>query len=404
MSDDRLATDARRELLENILPFWRAHAVDHRHGGFVAELSNDLRPRAGAAKGLILNARLLWTFSAVHGYTDRPEDTDMARRALEALTGRFHDASHGGYFWEIDPDGSVLDDSKKVYGQAFCVYAFSEYDRVFNDPDARRRAIELFRLIEAHAHDGEHGGYFEARGADWQPLADMRLSSKDMNAAKSMNNHLHLLEAYTNLVQIWPDGKVKQRLRELIELFCDRILTREGAHLHHFFDADWRLLSDSTTFGHDIEASWLLCEAAEELGDDGLMKRVTALAVNLAESVLREGVAPDGSLLYEARAGRIINEVRDWWPQAEAVVGFHNAWTLTGEARFRTAAERCWQYIQEHVVDRVHGEWFWRVRPDGSPDPHEPKVSAWKGPYHNGRCCIELIRRARGHGDPRKAP
>jgi mannobiose 2-epimerase len=396
-SDKELAASARRELLEDILPFWRRHTVDERRGGFIGQMSNDLHIQDDAPKGLILNARILWTFSAAYAYTQDDQDRALARRAYEYLTDHFLDREHGGYFWELDPGGAVRDDKKKIYGEAFCLYALAEYYRVFGDPRALEQAARLFELIEARAHDDRYGGYFEVLSRDWQPCADMRLSDKDMNEKKSMNNHLHVLEGYTNLLRVCRyQPQLDTRLRELIDLFRRHILNCRQTHLQHFFDEAWTPRSDSYTFGHDIEGSWLLCEAAETLGDHRLMTEVQSMAIRMARAVLVEGLDADGGLLYEARDGRIINPNKEWWPQAEAVVGFCSAWQLTGEDAFQEAAVRCWQFVQDHVVDHEHGEWFWCIRPDGTPDPTQPKVSLWKGPYHNGRCCLQIIHRTVG--------
>lgn len=290
----------------------------------------------------------------------------------------------------------MLDDKKKIYGEAFCLYALAEYYRVFGEAPALEQAAHIFDLIEAHAHDDQYGGYFEVMSRDWQPCEDMRLSDKDMNEKKSMNNHLHILEGYTNLLRVWPDRRLAGRLRELIDLFQGHIVNARQTHLQHFFDEQWNPRSDSYTFGHDIEGSWLLCEAAEVLGDQRLLAEVQSIAIRIARAVLTEGLDADGGLFYEGRDGRVINSNKEWWPQAEAVVGFYNAWQLTEDDAFREAALRCWQFIQSHVVDHRHGEWFWCIRSDGTPDPRQPKVSPWKCPYHNGRCCLEIIRRSVG--------
>jgi mannobiose 2-epimerase len=390
-----LAASVRRELLEDILPFWRRRTVDQRRGGFIGWMANDLRVRDDVPKGLILNARILWTFAAAYPYTQRDEDRALAQRAYEYLTRHFLDREHGGYFWELDASGAPLDDKKKVYGEAFCIYALAEYYRVFQESEALKQAVDVFDLIEAHARDGRYGGYFEVLSRDWQPCADMRLSDKDMNEKKSMNNHLHLLEAYTGLLAASREPRRADCLRDLIGIFRRHILNAERTHLQHFFDEAWTPKSDSYTFGHDIEGSWLLCEAAETLGDEHLLMEVRELAVRIARSVLGEGLDGAGGLFYEARNGQITNANKEWWPQAEAVVGFYSAWQLTGDETFRAAAVRCWQFIVDKVVDHEHGEWFWCLRPDGTPDPAQPKVSAWKGPYHNSRCCLEIIRRTR---------
>ncbi len=393
LSDEQLAAAVRRELLEDILPFWRRRTVDRQQGGFIGWMSNDLRIQEDAPKGLILNARILWTFSAAHAYTRRPEDRLLARRAYEYLTQRFLDQEHGGYFWELDPGGAVRDDKKKVYGEAFCIYTLAEYYRVFQEPAALQQAVAVFELIEAHARDRRYGGYFEVMSRDWQPCEDMRLSDKDMNEKKSMNNHLHVLEAYTGLLRVSPQPRLAARLRELVDIFRRHILNAEQTHFQHFFDEAWTPRSGSYTFGHDIEGSWLLCEAAEVLGDEHLLAEVRDLAVKMARSVLAEGLDIDGGLFYEGRDGRIINPNKEWWPQAEAVVGLYNAWQLTGDEAFRAAAARCWQFIADKVVDHECGEWFWCIRPDGTPDPAQPKVSPWKCPYHNSRCCLEIMKR-----------
>ena len=391
-SDRQFAQRARRELLEDILPFWRRLTVDERRGGFIGQMSNDLQVQEDAPKGLILNARILWTFSAAYAHTQDEQDRALARRAYDYLSQHFLDPEHGGYFWELAPDGTVRDDKKKVYGEAFCLYALAEYHRAFHEPQALEQAVRVFDLIEAHARDEHYGGYFEVMSRDWLPCTDMRLSDKDMNEKKSMNNHLHVLEGYTSLLRVWPQPGLAARLRELIGLFRRHILNAEQTHLQHFFDEAWTPRSGSYTFGHDIEGSWLLCEAAEALGDHRLREEAETVAVRMARAVLDEGLDSDGGLFYEGREGRIVNPNKEWWPQAEAVVGFLNAWQLTGDNAFRQAAVRCWQFIQERVVDHEHGEWFWCIRPDGTPDPAQPKVSAWKCPYHNGRCCLEIMR------------
>ncbi len=426
LSDKELAASARRELLEDILPFWRRRTVDERRGGFIGQMSNDLRVQEDAPKGLILNARILWTFSAAYAYTQDDQDRGLAHRAYEYLMDRFLDREQGGCFWELDPNGAVLDDKKKIYGEAFCLYALAEYYRVFGESQALDQATAIFDLIETHARDDRYGGYFEVMSRDWQPCEDMRLSDKDMNERKSMNNHLHILEGYTNLLralswrgrpgvegvppsdrgqdardtaqgQACPERRRRDALatslRDLIDIFRRHILNAEQTHLQHFFDDAWTPKSDSYTFGHDIEGSWLLCEAAEVLGDHRLVTEVQSVALRIARAVLAGGLDTDGGLFYEGRNGRITNADKEWWPQAEAVVGFYNAWQLTGENAFREAALVCWQFIQNRVVDHEQGEWFWCIRPDGTPDPSLPKVSPWKCPYHNGRCCLEVIRR-----------
>jgi len=384
-----------RELETNLLPFWRERSLDHRRGGFIGEMANDGTVREDAPRGLILNARLLWTFSALYRELGDERDLALARRALEALETAFHDREHGGYFWRTDAEGRPLDTSKKVYGQAFCIYALAELHRATGDAAAFDAATALLGLVDRHARDPRFGGWIEARARAWSEADDLRLSDKDMDVAKSMNTHLHLLEAVTNLHRARPSAATAERLAELLAIFDRHILGPDplDRHLRPFFDERWDVCSDSYTFGHDIEAAWLLSEAAEVLGDPPALEKATGWAIDLARTALAQGLGPDGGLAYEGRAGEVTNRDHDWWCQAEAVIGFWHAFSLTGEPAFAEASARSWSFIDRFLVDRVHGDWHWRVKADGEVDRAEPKVSEWKCPYHSVRMCLEMMRR-----------
>jgi mannobiose 2-epimerase len=395
MRNEELQREIADELENNLLPFWRERVFDDARGGFITEMAADGTVREDAPRSLILHSRLLWTFSALYRRFGEGRDIELARRALDILEGKFRDREYGGYFWRTDASGNPLDRTKKIYGQAFCIYALSEFHLATGEPAALEAATELFELIEAHARDPEFRGYIEARADDWSGVSDLRLSGKDMDAAKSMNTHLHLLEAYTNLLSAIIDPRVVMRLDELIGIFGRHIIRREtgGYRLDHFFDEAWTRLSDTRTYGHDIESAWLLCEAASVLGGEELRETIKLWAIELARSTVAEGLLVDGGLAYEGRGGTVINDDHDWWCQAEAVVGFWHAFELTQEAAFADAAVGVWKYIKRSMVDQVHGEWFWRVRADGTIDESEPKVSEWKGPYHSVRMCLEMLRR-----------
>ena len=321
---EKFSAQVSEHLFGQYLPFWCGPALDPINGGWMAWLSNDLKPDRTQPKGLIVNSRILWAFSAVHQVRPKPVYREMAERAFDFVMNKFWDNRHGGAFWGLDDSGKVIDDSKKTYGQAFYIYALTEFHRAFGNQPALNRAQELFELIERHAHDEKFGGYTEVCNRDWSEAgADARLSEKDMNEKKSMNNHLHVLEACTNLYRVWPEPRVAERLRELIELFLNRILDARTLHLHHFFNEQWQIRSDTYTFGHDIEASWLLCEAAEALGDVKLLARVRAVALQMATAVRDEGLGADGgkpvlpqkgaterSLTPGANAGR---RRKPWW-------------------------------------------------------------------------------------------
>jgi mannobiose 2-epimerase len=393
MDPQLLRRTVEAELHENLLPFWRQRSLDPSIAGFIAEMSNDGTVNVDAARGLILNSRLLWTFSELFSWRGEQIDLELAHRAHEYLERHFRDREHDGYRWRVTASGAPLDDEKKIYGQAFVIYALSAFARASGANDAAADASTLFDLIERHGRDREHGGYVETCRADWQPSPVQQLSPRDMVAPKSMNTHLHLLEAYTGLYRLSGDATVGRRLRALIEIFGHHIIDHRHGHLRHFFDSEWHPLSDCYTYGHDIEAAWLLCEAAHALGDRELAAAVDGWAMALARVTLDEGLDSDGALAYEGTDGRVIDPNRVWWCQAEAVVGFWQAFQLTGERRFRSAATGVWSFIERRVVDRSNGDWFWRILANGEVDPNEPKVSEWKGPYHSVRMCLEVLRR-----------
>jgi cellobiose epimerase len=380
-----------KELQCNLLPFWRERSPDSAGGGFVAEMANDGTLNTKAPKGLILNTRLLWTFSALYRELADERDLFLARRAYDYLSKYFYDREYGGYGWRVRPDGFVMDRSKKIYGQAFCIYALSEYYRATLNSEALRTATQVYELIERHAYDGDNGGYIEALAEDWAPAEDLRLSDKDMDVAKSMNNHLHILEAYTNLYRVWPVSIVAARLRELIHLFGSKMLTPSG-HFDLFFDEDWSVRSNSYTYGHDIEGAWLLYDAAEALKAEALQRKASEWAITIADAVGSEAVDQEGGLAYEGRGGTVINSDREWWPQAEGILGFWYSYRISEDKKYAKFAERLWAFIQRRVVDKAQGEWFWRVFADGSIDPKEPKISEWKDPYHGVRMCLQMRR------------
>jgi cellobiose epimerase len=395
MSPTAAADYARRiedDLRGNILPFWIGRVVDGDRRAFFGSLTNDLAVDRAAERGALLTTRILWTFSAAYARYRDPAYLAMADHASEDLRLHFHDGAHGGYWWSVAADGSVLRDRKQVYGQAFAVYALTEYHAATGRQGPLDQAIATYRLIEAHAK-ARHGGYLEAFGRAWEPIADMRLSGVDLNEPKSQNTHLHIMEAYTRLLVVWPDPGLRQVLRDLVEVMLDRIVDPASGHLGLFFAEDWTPRYDRISYGHDIEAAWLLTWAADILQDSELSARVHPLAVRIAEVTLAEGVDADGGVYNQGGPAGLTDTNKEWWPQAEAVVGFLNAYQLSGQERFLTAALRAWDFIELRLIDRRHGEWFRGVTRDGRVLDNELKVSFWKCPYHNGRTGLEATRR-----------
>ena len=390
---DDLQQRVEAELTTGILPFWLKYVIDDEYGGFRGQIANDLTIDRHAAKGLILNARILWTFSKAFSVYRDPAHLAAARRAYEYIAQFFWDNEFGGVYWMVDCEGRPLDTKKRIYGQAFAVYALAEYAHSSGDQEAVARAMHLVERIESASHDDVNGGYFETFERDWTEAADQRLSEVDMDEKKSMNTHLHLLEAYATLLRYREDTTVRFRLRELIEILLKHIIDPATHHFILFFDEQWHPRSEVISFGHDIEGSWLLCEAAEILGDPEVLRRVREAAVEMAQAVLDQGLDTDGGLLYEAGPTGIIDSDKHWWPQAEAVVGFLNACELTGREHFINAAGRSWAFIEAHIVDHEHGEWFWLVSQEGIPDATKDKVGPWKCPYHNSRTCFEVMER-----------
>jgi mannobiose 2-epimerase len=388
----------RRELTGNILPFWMRHTVDREHGGFYGAIDCDGQVDKQAPRASVINARILWTFSAAARILHDKACRETADWAYNYITDKFWDREYGGVYWMLDHLGNPISDRKQIYAQAFAAYGMAEYFRATGRVESLDCAKQLYRLIEEMSGEPLYGGYLEARARDWSALEDVRLSEKDLNSPKSMNTHLHILEAYTNLLRVWPDPTLRASLACLLELIMDRIVDNSTAHFKMFFDNKWTPLSDHVSFGHDIEGSWLIQEAAEVLGDPVLLDRARDLAVRMAQAVYDQGLDKDGSLFYEASEGRMVDPNKHWWAQAEAVVGFYNAWQVSGREHFRTAAYRVWKYIEDKIVDKVHGEWHAKLKPDGTPwkaedDADACLVGAWKCPYHNARVCFEMLER-----------
>ena len=385
-------------LENNILNFWLNNMVDNDNGGFYGQMTGEGVLKPMADKGGILNARILWSFSAAYRVlSKKPHASEKAQQYLEAATRakdyiieNFIDKEYGGTYWSLDYKGNPKDTKKQFYAIGFMIYGLSEYARATGDREALEYALNLFECIEEHSLDTEYNGYIEACTREWGEIADMRLSELDANFPKSQNTHLHIIEPYTNLYRclkemqesefcnyvpaigsVLPIGtvvdqeimlRVESALRNLIDIFTDKILNPETHHLDLFFDMDWtREAGALESYGHDIECSWLLHEAALVLGDDGY-----------------------------------VDTDRHWWVQAENVVGWINIYQYFGDESALQKALNGWQYIKDNLIDREGGEWFWSRDPERNINRKDDKAGFWKCPYHNSRMCLEIIEREIG--------
>jgi mannobiose 2-epimerase len=393
ISDKELREQIRKELIGNILPFWMKHPVDRVNEGFYGALSNNLQVHNDVPRSAILCARILWTYSTAYRRLGNKEYLEMAEWAYDYLCHKFMDQEYGGVFWSVNAQGQPVFDRKHHYAQAFAIYGLSEYYQATQNAASLKIAQELFHLLEEHAFDPLYGGYIEGSSRKWESLIDMRLSERDLNCRKSMNTLLHILEAYTNLLRAWPDAELKNQHRALIRIFMERVVDPASGHFKLFFDDTWNSLLEHISYGHDIEGSWLLLEAAEVQGDPSLKEDIRKTGLQIAEAVYRDGLEEDGSLPYEADVHGLVDDTKSWWVQAEAMVGFYNAYQVSGQEYFFRASQRSWEFIQIHLVDRKYGDWIKILHQDNSPDHTSFKVGPWECPYHHSRACFEMIER-----------
>lgn len=383
--------------------WWLANAIDNEHGGFVGEINFDGERVEGANKGIILNSRILWFFSEAAKTLQDIDPlgervrlyTQAAKLSFDYILKNFDDKTQGGTLWELDVNGRAVNDKKQTYAQSFCIYAFSAFYSLTGEQQALDKAFEYLALLEKHAVDPEFGGYIEAFTGDWQPISDLRLSDKDLNLPKSMNTHLHVLEAYAAIHRVAPNAETERALRYIIDIFDKHIINKQTDHLNLFFDMDWTDMSQAISFGHDIEASWLLFEALEILDDKSVSEAMLPSVLGLAKSCLTEAIGPQGQVIDEQElvSGKR-HEESYWWVQAEALVGFLNAYKLTGKDAYKAVANKIWAFIESCHIDAQAGEWHWTATIDQHKASANPtyKAGFWKAPYHNGRSMMECLK------------
>ncbi len=391
MNISKLKKEFEFELTDNILRYWVNEVYDPQRKTFFGRITFEGKKFADAPLSAVMVTRILWTFSAAYHLFPTAVNRKMAETAYNLIKTWFIDKQNGGIYWSIFPDGKVKDTKKQFYAQAFLIYALSEYYLAFGDESAKKLAVTTFSLMEKYAYDPVYGGYFEAKTADWKETDDQYISPADIGIKKSMNTHLHILEAYTGLSRVYVDARLRNRLEELIQLFLQKIVDMKTGHLVLFFEKDWTARSQIDSYGHDIEATWLLYEAAEATGKEEIVKAVLPAIKKMLETTIGEGISPQGGIYYEKNNGHLQQQF-DWWPQAEAVVGFFNGALLFNDEKYMDYCQKTWSFIHRHITDKKQGEWFWGV--DAKLQPLEmDKVNGWKAPYHNGRMCMQMIRR-----------
>ncbi len=379
--------------LNEILEYWKRYGIDEINGGFVGRRDHYNHEIPNAPKGIILNTRILWTFSAAGNFKQNDDLKFYADRAYKYLKEHFRDQEFQGVFWEVDSKGSPVNKRKQVYAQAFAVYSLSEYYNFSGKEETKDWALSIFQLIEQYARDTEFNGYLEAFQEDWSPVEDMRLSEKDKNSSKTMNTHLHILEAYTSLFQISGSNEVKEALENLIKLFVRKFYDRSNQHFQLFFDDRWNREGDVVSYGHDIETIWLLIEAAKVVKNIQFLEEAKEIAVTVAETFLREAYVEKAGVINEKDMDTgEVDEDRHWWPQIEAMVGLDYAYHISGNENFRIAQRDIWRFIKQNIVDPKNGEWFFRIDKNNQPYKEEDKLGMWKCPYHNSRGCIILLK------------
>lgn len=393
---NQLRAELRQEH-KDILAYWQRYAPDTEHGGFYGRVNYQNQPDAKADKGIVLNARILWTFSAALRHTHHEEYRPTADRAFQYIRQYFIDPQYGGVYWSVDATGQPKYPLKHLYGQAFALYGLSEYALATRSAPALALAKDQFGQMVKHAYDSKKGGFVEALARDWSPATDYIISKYDNGEIKTMNTHLHLLESFTSLYRVWPDKSVADQMRGMLRMFLDHIVDPKTYRMNLFMDTDWNIRRTAISYGHDIEASWLLPEAADALGaknsgDKPLQKTVRDVGVKMAQAAA-DGFDPsDGGMNYELEPNGHLNRERSWWVLAEAMVGFMNAYQLTKDKAFLDKSVSSWEFTKKYLLDLKNGEWFTGVTADHKVLGNE-KISMWKCSYHNSRACLEMLER-----------
>lgn len=385
----KMSEEMEKELLRHIIPFWES--LKDERGGFCGEVTSDLTRHDDADKGVILHSRILWFFSRAYLLTSDRNLLADATHAYQFLTEHCFDDQYGGVYWTVHWDGTAAEDMKHAYNQAFAIYGLTAYYEASGERAALEKAYDLYQILEGRCID--HFGYLEAFSREWGAMENDKLSEDGYLACRTMNTLLHVIEAYTELFRVGGEKKVKESLRTALELCLSRVYDPRLGALYVFFNKRGHNIAEIHSYGHDIEAAWLLDRACEGLQDEELTKRISDMSLHLTNTVLSCALEPDGGVNNQCCRG-VIDKSRVWWVQAESIVGCVNAYQKTSNSQYLEIADRIWQFLKDRVIDRrPGGEWYWQTDEKGVPDLNKPIAGAWKCPYHNGRMCMEVMQR-----------
>ena len=380
---------------ENILKFWEKYTVDEENGGFIGQIDSDMKKQTEADKGVILNARITWAFSAAYRFNKNSNYLELATRAYNYLIDKFYDHDNDGVYFMIDYKGNPTVVRNQVIAVAFVTYAFSEYYIATEKKEALDYALKLFNSLELYALDKELNGYFDAFSNEWEKLEDMRMYPGDKNATKTMNANFHIMVAYANIYRAYKDDKVKKALKNLIEVLLDKIVDAQRGSCNLFFDSNWNIVPSDDNYGLDIEASWLIWDAAQVLNDQKIIEQIRPIVLKMVEHSLKYGYDRDGGMMNEGNdKDGVLNTYKSWWVQAESVIAFFNAYQMTNENKYLANALLTWDFIKKYVIDYEYGEWYGTVgKDDHKPNLEESKIGPWKCPYHNSRMGLQIAER-----------
>lgn len=386
-----MVSEVKEHLTECIIPFWKK-LRDNEYGGYYGYMDFDMNLDKKAVKGCILNSRITWFFSNAYTLLKDESLLDEAKHGFTFMKEHCMDKENGGIFWSMKYDGTPEDTTKHTYNQAFAIYALSSYYEASGDKEALQMAYDLFHVIEEKCTD--ELGYKEAFNLRFEEIENDKLSENGVIAQKTMNTLLHVFEGYTELYRVDHNPEVKAKLEWIMDTFADKMYNPELHRQEVFFDKYYNTLIDLHSYGHDIETAWLIDRGVEVLGEKKYEEKLTPITKDLTAQIYKE--AFDGHSLNNECERGVVNTSRIWWVQAETVIGFLNGYQKDpSHTEYLEASKSEWEYIKEHVIDKRAGsEWFWEVDINGEPTSRKPIVEPWKCPYHNGRMCFEVIKRA----------